>query len=47
MARLEGEAVLSALARRIGAIELTGTPRRMLNNTLRGVEILPLRLVPA
>jgi cytochrome P450 len=47
MARLEGEAVLTALARRVGAIELTGTPRRMLNNTLRGVEALPLRLVPA
>jgi 4-methoxybenzoate monooxygenase (O-demethylating) len=47
MARLEGEAVLTALVRRVGAIELAGTPRRMLNNTLRGVETLPLRLVPA
>ena len=47
MARLEGEAVLAALARRASAIELAGRPRRMLNNTLRGLESLPLRLVPA
>jgi cytochrome P450 len=47
MARLEGEAVLVALARRASAIVLAGRPRRMLNNTLRGLESLPLRLVPA
>jgi cytochrome P450 len=47
MARLEGEAVLTALARHVREIELTGEPRRMLNNTLRGLESLPLRLVPA
>jgi cytochrome P450 len=47
MARLEGEAVLTALARHVRKIEPTGEPRRMLNNTLRGLESLPLRLVPA
>ena len=47
MARLEGEAVLTALARHVAAIEPAGEPRRMLNNTLRGLESLPLRLVPA
>jgi cytochrome P450 len=44
MARLEGEAVLAALARRVSRIEITGEPRRMLNNTLRGLESLPVRL---
>ncbi len=44
MARLEGEAVLTALTRHVSAIEPTGEPRRMLNNTLRGLESLPVRL---
>jgi cytochrome P450 len=47
MARLEGEAVLTALTRHVSAIEPAGEPRRMLNNTLRGLETLPLRLRPA
>ena len=47
VARLEGEALLTALARHVAAIEPAGEPRRMLNNTLRGLETLPLRLVPA
>jgi 4-methoxybenzoate monooxygenase (O-demethylating) len=47
MARLEGEAVLTALAHHVAAIEPAGEPRRMLNNTLRGLETLPLRLLPA
>jgi 4-methoxybenzoate monooxygenase (O-demethylating) len=47
MARLEGEAILTALACHVAAIEPAGTPRRMLNNTLRGLATLPLRLVPA
>jgi 4-methoxybenzoate monooxygenase (O-demethylating) len=46
LARLEGEAVLGALARRVRALEPAGEPRRMHNNTLRGLETLPLRLVP-
>ena len=47
IARLEGEVVLTALARRVQRIELTGVPTRRLNNTLRALETLPLRLVPA
>ncbi|NMI02203.1 cytochrome P450 [Pseudonocardia acidicola] len=47
MARLEGEAVLSALARRVARIEPAGTPERMHNNTLRGLASLPLRLIPS
>jgi cytochrome P450 len=47
MARLEGAAILSALARRVSRIEIVGEPRRMLNNTLRGLESLPVRLHPS
>jgi hypothetical protein len=42
VARLEGEAVLGALARRVGRIELDGEPRRHLNSTVRGFESLPV-----
>lgn len=44
VARLEAEALLAALARRVEHIELAGTPRRHHNNTMRGWEALPLRL---
>jgi cytochrome P450 len=47
VARLEGEVVLAALAKRVRRIELAGTPTRRLNNTLRALASLPLRLVPA
>jgi cytochrome P450 len=47
VARLEGEVVLTALARRAKRIELVGAPTRRLNNTLRAIETLPLRLVAA
>lgn len=47
LARLEGEVVLEALARRAGRIEITGEPVRAYNNTLRGLESLPLVLTPA
>jgi cytochrome P450 len=47
LARMEGEAVLSALLARVARIELAGEPRRRRNNTLRGFASLPLRLVPA
>jgi 4-methoxybenzoate monooxygenase (O-demethylating) len=46
LARLEGEVLLAALARRVVAIELAGEPVRMLNNTLRGLTSLPVRIVP-
>ena len=42
VARIEGGAVLGALARRVGRIELSGEPRRHLNNTVRGFESLPV-----
>jgi 4-methoxybenzoate monooxygenase (O-demethylating) len=44
LARLEGELLLSALARKARAIEITGPPRRRYNNTLRGLSSLPVAL---
>src|ERR1700719_4473021 len=46
VARLESEAILSALTRRVASFELTGEPERRLNNTLRGLDTLPLRIHP-
>ncbi len=46
VARLETEAILGALLRRIASIEMTGEPTRRLNNTLRGFDTLPLRVLP-
>ena len=42
VARIEGEALLGALARKVGRIELAGEPRRHLNNTIRSFESLPV-----
>src|SRR6202162_6396575 len=47
VARLESEAIFGALARCVVSFELTGEPRRRLNNTLRGLDSLPLRVTPA
>jgi cytochrome P450 len=47
VARLEGEVVLTALARRVKRIEVAGPHTRRLNNTLRALDTLPLRLIPA
>jgi 4-methoxybenzoate monooxygenase (O-demethylating) len=47
VARLESEAVFGALAKRVAAFELTGEPTRRLNNTLRGLDTLPLRIKAA
>jgi len=47
LARLEGECVLSALARKGGSLEITGLPRRRYNNTLRALASLPLTVRPA
>jgi len=46
VARLEGEAVLAALARKAATIEITGPVKRRYNNTLRGLESLPITLKP-
>jgi cytochrome P450 len=44
VARLEAEALLTALARRVERLELAGTPRRHHNNTLRAWESLPVHV---
>ena len=43
-ARMEGEAMLTALARQVGRIEICGPVKRRYNNTLRGLASLPIRL---
>ena len=47
VARLEGEVVLTALARRVARIEVAAPHTRRLNNTLRAFDTLPLRLIAA
>ena len=47
VARLEGEVVLTALAKRVKRIELAGPHTRRLNNTLRALDTLPLTFIPA
>ena len=42
VARIEGEAMLGALARKVGRIELEGEPQRHLNNSIRSFESLPV-----
>jgi cytochrome P450 len=44
VARLEAEALLTALAGRVATIEPAGPTRRHHNNTLRAWESLPVRL---
>src|SRR3954467_8070569 len=47
VARLEGEVMLAALARKVGSIEITGPLKRLYNNTLRGLTSLPVTIRPA
>ncbi|MDL5156129.1 cytochrome P450 [Actinomycetospora termitidis] len=47
IARMEAEALIGAVARKVATIELTGEPVPMLNNTLRGFRSLPVRLTAA
>jgi cytochrome P450 len=47
LARLEGECFLTAFACHVGKLELVGEPVQQLNNTLRGLDSLPLRLTAA
>ena len=47
VARLEGEVMLTALARRIATIEISGEPKRRFNNTLRGLDSLPVTITAA
>ena len=44
LARLEGEAVLGALARKVASIEIVGPVVRRYNNTLRGLSKLGVRV---
>lgn len=46
VARLEVEILLKALLDHVERIELVGSPKIRLNNTLRGLERLPLQLIP-
>jgi cytochrome P450 len=46
VARLEGEVMMAALARKVAAIEITGPVKRRYNNTLRGLESLPVTMTP-
>lgn len=47
LARMEGEIVLTALARHACSLRLAGDPVRRLNNTLRGLASLPVEVEPA
>ena len=47
VARLEGEVMLTALAERVAKIEISGEPKRRFNNTLRGLDSLPVTITPA
>jgi len=47
IARMEGEAVLTALARRARRIAIAGDPVRHYNNTIRSWSSLPVKVVPA
>lgn len=47
VARLEAEALLTALAERVDRLELIDEPTRKPNNTLRAWKHLPIRLIPA
>ncbi|XSC47473.1 cytochrome P450 [Bradyrhizobium sp. RDT10] len=47
IARLEGEVLLNALAKRIASIEMIGTPKFKPNNTTRALASMPVRVVPA
>ncbi len=46
VARLESEVILGAFMKRVASFELTGQSGPRLNNTLRGLDTLPLRIVP-
>jgi 4-methoxybenzoate monooxygenase (O-demethylating) len=47
LARLEGEVLLAAMARKAASLEISGPVERRYNNTLRGLASLPLTIRPA
>lgn len=44
LSKLEADALLSTLARRVTSIEMTAPPERRYNNTLRGLATLPMEI---
>ncbi|MDX3895939.1 cytochrome P450 [Pusillimonas sp.] len=44
MARLEGDIVMGAFARKVGSLQLAGEPVRHFNNTVRGFTSIPARV---
>jgi cytochrome P450 len=44
VARLEGELILTELAKRVDTIKIVGEPQRRYNNTLRGLASLPVEV---
>jgi 4-methoxybenzoate monooxygenase (O-demethylating) len=47
VARLEADVLFEALADRVERVEISATPERALNNTLRSFRRMPVRLTPA
>ena len=47
VARLEGEVMMAALARKVASLEITGPIERLYNNTLRGLKSLPVTIRPS
>jgi 4-methoxybenzoate monooxygenase (O-demethylating) len=47
VARLEGEVMMAAIARKVASIEITGPVKRRYNNTLRGLDSLPITISAA
>lgn len=47
VARMEADVVMTAMIKRIKAIEIVAEPVRHLNNTLRSLSSLPVRVIPA
>src|SRR3954451_17098363 len=47
VARLEGEVMMAVLARKVKSIEITGEVKRRYNNTLRGLQSLPVKVTAA
>lgn len=47
VARMEADVVMTAMLKRIKTIEIVGEPVRHLNNTLRSLSSLPVRVIPA
>ena len=47
VARLEGEIMMATLARKVKSIEISGEVKRRYNNTLRGLESLPVTIKAA